>query len=112
MLALALLSRPTLSSLAEVHEFAHDPSGQHLDIEAPAAQGNHDERGEQREGQSGDALHTLVHFAHCCGQAATDFPARIVSAVWLVTGDPPASTERDDLPGPRVRTLFRPPITA
>ena len=111
MLALALLLRPTLSSLAEVHEFAHDPSGQHHELPALADQDNQDDDGDD-ESPAGDALDTLVHFAHCCGQAATDVPAPIVRAAWLVTADPPASTDRDELPRPRLQTLFRPPITA
>ena len=111
MLALALLLRPTLSSLAEVHEFAHDPSGQHPELQAPADQGHQNDGGDN-ESPAGDALDTLVHFAHCCGQASTDFPLYVVSTARSRSVDPPDGANQVVVPRARLKTLLRPPITA
>ena len=111
MLALALLLRPTLSSLAEVHEFAHDPSGQHHELQAPADHGNQNDGGDN-ESPAGDALDTLVHLAHCCGQASTDFPLYAVSTAGSRSVDPPDGATQVVVPRARLKTLLRPPITA
>ena len=57
VLVLALLLRPVLSSLGEIHELAHDPSGQHLDIEHGSGPSTHDAPRENREGKGANALH-------------------------------------------------------
>lgn len=110
ILALALLVRPVLASLGEIHELAHDPSGSHLDISA-GADTHHDEADEAGEGSDANALHTLLHFAHCCGQlsaaavAITFDPVNLAPA--LRVHEPPNAS----VPMARWQTPFRPPIT-
>jgi hypothetical protein len=107
ILALSLLLRPVLASLGEMHELAHDPSGSHLDVghfPGSAAQPPADEGSDQ------SALHTLLHFAHCCGQLS----AGAVS-VAIDTLTPPAdvrvlSFRLAAVPSTRWQTPFRPPI--
>lgn len=110
ILALALLVRPVLASLGEMHELAHDPSGSHLDISSGGGT-HHDELSEASEGSEASALHTLLHFAHCCGQlsaaaVAITFDAANPAPTVRVHGPPNAS-----VPMARWQTPFRPPIT-
>lgn len=113
ILALSLLLRPVLASMGEMHEFAHESAGQHLDV-GDDSMHHHDDPAPRDsgsdEGGSG-ALHTLLHLAHCCGQGA--------AAQFAVAFDPAPlepSSRGDNAPGADVRpaswpTPFRPPIT-
>jgi hypothetical protein len=111
VLALSLLLRPVLSSIGEVHELAHDPSGQHLDITHAGQSSTHNDAGERKEGKDASTLHALLHFAHCCGQASTappDGPDRLQHPL-------PVSVIADNgtLRPPLARWTppFRPPIS-
>lgn len=112
ILALSLLLRPVLASMSEIHELAHDPTGSHLDVSAGTGSHHHDEASEAGEGPQGSALHTLLHFAHCCGQVsatavAISFEATHLTPEVRLYGPPAAS-----VPLARWQTPFRPPITA
>lgn len=69
MLALGLLvcmlfARPVLAAMGEVHELAHDPSGQHSHIEEGIGSAGD-------PADEGSPEHALLHFAHCCAQLST-----------------------------------------
>jgi hypothetical protein len=112
VLALSLLLRPVLSSIGEVHELAHDPSGQHLDISHAGQSSTHDAAGERKEGKDASTLHALLHFAHCCGQASTvppDSPGHLQHSL-----PAPVIADNGALRPALARwtTPFRPPISA
>lgn len=107
MLALSLLLRPMLSSLGEIHEFAHNASGQHLDIPPLTGAGD-----EQQEDQEAGTLHTLLHFAHCCGNASAAFPESMLGPVGLTIANRPLNDAYAAIPLARWQTPFRPPISA
>ncbi len=103
LLAVSLLARPTLASLGELHEFTHDPGGTHAHSDAHAPQDDdHDE---------GDALHALLHFAHCCGHQPATPPGGIaaVPVQHLQIAHPAA--EATSVAALRLLAPFRPPIT-
>ena len=108
--AIALLVGPVLSSIGEIHELAHDPSGQHSDVESGRGRSTHNTIQEQREGKAADALHALLHFAHCCGQASAAFQAQVLDAVEIVPITPPAVFVDATVPRARWYAPFRPPI--
>lgn len=112
VLALSLLLRPVLSSMGEIHELAHDPTGQHLDVDHSAGPTAHSESKEGKEGKGAGALHAFLHFAHCCGQATVG-PPDLAAHV----ADSGPSTRLLDLgtarpPVARWTTPFRPPIAS
>lgn len=108
--AMTLLIGPVLSSISEVHELAHDPSGQHSDVESGHGRSTHNTVQEQREGKAADALHALLHFAHCCGQASAAFQAQVIDAVEIEPVTPPAAFADATVSRARWYTPFRPPI--
>lgn len=112
VLALSLLLRPVLSSLGEIHELAHDPTGQHLDVDHGSGQTTHDAAKENKEGKGAGALHAFLHFAHCCGQVSFGPPAASVYASEIHP-----QPQRTDLAVTRPAvarwtTPFRPPIAS
>lgn len=112
VLALALLMRPVLSSMGEIHELTHDPSGQHLDVDHGRGAGAHDAAKEGREGKSAGVLHAFLHFAHCCGQASFGPPEG--PAAGLNPPPPPRIAEVAPVPAATAHwtTPFRPPIAS
>ncbi|WP_147652663.1 hypothetical protein [Vulcaniibacterium gelatinicum] len=66
--ALSLALQPVFGAMGELHEStAHAASaGLHADFAAP-----HDgeQAGDSDSGSDNDALHLLLHYAHCCGHA-------------------------------------------
>lgn len=108
--ALTLLVGPVLSSIGEVHELAHDPSGQHSDVESGHRRSTHNTVREQQEGKAADTLHALLHFAHCCGQASAAFQAKILDAVEIAPATRPAAFVDASVSRARWYTPFRPPI--
>ena len=79
LLALSLTLQPVLAAVGELHELqAHaETAALHSDV----ATDHHDARSgssaddEAAPGEQGsDALHTLLHFAHCCGHSASLVP--------------------------------------
>jgi hypothetical protein len=112
VLAVSLLLRPVLSSIGEMHELAHDPSGQHLDIEHAAGATTHDAARERGEGKSADTLHALLHFAHCCGQVSAVNPDGVAHTPAVLPYTPLLNPDAARPPTARWTTPFRPPITA
>lgn len=110
ILALSLLLRPVLASVGEIHELAHDPSGSHLDVASVDGSSHHEEGGEE-EGGGSAALHSLLHFAHCCGQVSAAAVAVAFDGLPQLT----ASRAREPLDAAlalaRWQSPFRPPIT-
>lgn len=111
LFALGLVLQPVLAAAGEMHEFAHDPSGQHAHV--PHADDLVTDSGTTDEQDNGPSktLHVLLHFAHCCGAAAALLPmpkpitlAPMHSQLAIVKAAirPPAN-----LPSP-----FKPPILA
>jgi hypothetical protein len=108
LLVFGLVAMPVLAAMGELHELAHDPAGMHaLSGHAPnAAQDD-----EPREEGGSQTLHTLIHFAHCCGQSP------LASLPMLVfVASPPAGgvlllPEPQLLPQASSLAPFRPPIT-
>lgn len=111
LLALGLVMKPVLASLGELHELAHDPT----EVHASAGHGDHTHDAFQDEGaqdeRGAEALHALVHFAHCCGQSSlASLPAIAAIAA-------PPSADALLMPEPQMLSQalslapFRPPIT-
>ena len=111
-LALSLLLRPILSSLGEIHELAHDPGGQHLDIGTFAETTAGHAAEEQPEGKGAGTLHALLHFAHCCGHASAAFPGFALEPVRLTAADHLMDNADAAIPRARWQAPFRPPISA
>jgi hypothetical protein len=111
ILAVSLLLRPMLSSIAEIHELAHDPGGQHLDIEAWSGNPDLQEAGNLHDG-AGDTLHTLLHFAHCCGHVTATCPVFDLAPAELTVASAPSNKAREAVPRARWQSPFRPPISA
>jgi hypothetical protein len=111
ILAVSLLLRPMLSSIGEIHELAHDPGGQHLDIDAWSGKSGLQQAGSLHDG-AGDTLHTLLHFAHCCGHAPATFPVFDLAPADLTVASPPSNKAREAVPRARWQSPFRPPISA
>lgn len=112
MLALGLMMKPVLTSIGELHELAHDPSGTH----AVAGHAEHvldaSQDEDEQDASGSAALHALIHFAHCCGQSSlASLPAIAFMAA-------PPCADAVVMPEPQVLlhalslAPFRPPITA
>ncbi|HZX81080.1 MAG TPA: hypothetical protein VFE72_09035 [Lysobacter sp.] len=109
ILALAVLARPMLSSLGEMHELAHDPSGLH-GAGAGASGHEHDTATTGNDAERTDTLHALLHFAHCCGQAsAVPLDARLRLPAGIAHARPMYPLDAALSRG-RWATPFRPPI--
>lgn len=110
LFALGLVLQPVLAAAGELHELAHDPSGQHshalhgddMAAELSAA-------GENGEGDS-STLHLLLHFAHCCGAAAAMLPV-VESVSPMIRATRPAIDSAQRLAHARLPTPFKPPIS-
>jgi len=118
LLVLGIAVMPMLASLGEIHELAHDGLGSHAmathgDHHAAAAD-LHDEPvtgADGEDGQGSDPLHTLLHFAHCCGQQSL-----AASAVMPLLAQPESSAallmpDAQVVPRSPALAPFRPPIT-
>ena len=118
LLVLAVAVMPMLASLGEIHELAHDGSGSH----SMATHGDHHDAAAEshaepatyadgEDGQGSDPLHTLLHFAHCCGQQSLT-----ASAVMPLLAQPESSAallmpDAQGVPRSPALAPFRPPIT-
>jgi hypothetical protein len=111
LFALALLLRPVVDSVSELHEFAH---GGHGSVEYTSADtGGMSTSGPAAgEGRQAASLHSLLSFVHCCGTTLAALPAVGFQPLSELQADAPAGA----LPrAHRVAPLispFRPPITA
>lgn len=108
LFALGMALQPVLAAAGELHALAHDPGGDH-------AHALHDAEGEQErleaDGPDGESetLHTLLHFAHCCGATAATVPTTRPAAFSIVR-DPPLIDQAAVPRQARVPTPFKPPI--
>lgn len=117
LLALGLVMKPVLASLGELHELAHDPTGIHAlaDHGDHASEVSQDEitYDESRQDERGsDALHALIHFAHCCGQSSLTALPAIAAIAAPPVADALLMPEPQILPQALVLAPFRPPIAA
>lgn len=109
LLFVSMLIKPVLASWGEMHELAHDPTGQHSHVDVQATQ---EHRGDEDKVDQASPLHALLHFAHCCGQSAAAYPP-VMSPVAGPLGEPqPAPANAGSCPSGAPLSLFRPPITA
>lgn len=119
MLALCLLLRPALASMGEVHELGHVASAvasahghgahAHASVEDHASDAS---GADDRDGERDDAMHALLHAAHCCGHSPATAPgAGVVLANAPAADGVPAMTA-PTVPAPPAASLLRPPIAA
>lgn len=118
LLALGMALMPVFASLGDLHELGHDQSGSH-GLATHAAHheptgdlhndGEADAEGE--EGQGSDALHALLHFAHCCGQQSLNASALMPLLAPLASSTALLMPEEQVLPRSSALAPFRPPIT-
>lgn len=110
LLALCMALQPVLAAAGELHEISEhaEAAALHLTGDGPW----HDPDGGGTDPQfPGEALHLLLHYAHCCGNASGLTAARLPPVQAPAFAPPtlpgilaPAVAERPGAP-------FRPPIT-
>ena len=109
LLALCMTLQPVLAAVGEFHEaFSHaEQAALHLDAGA-----DHHDTIDPKGSEPTDALHVLLHFAHCCGHSASLAPPEAVGH-WAPAHEPKPLTvvAAPTLP-PRLDSLLRPPISA
>ena len=116
LLVLGLLVRPVLSAVGEVHELGHEGAAAHSHTSAmdglahPGDSG--DGHADDREHGGTGLLHTLLHFAHCCGQVPALPSVPFAPALAWSAGIAPLPADRGLLPSAPLLTPFRPPISA
>lgn len=107
--ALMLMVQPVFAAVGELHELAHDPSGNHhglvLDHADDSASSTPDDQATQAETL---ILHALLAGAHCCGTGAAMAPLiEHVACVPHVRIVQPLVSER--FPLRRLPAPFKPP---
>ena len=112
LLALALMVQPMVAAIGEVHELNHVSASQgitlaHADHHANAS---HAERSPERE--SNDAMHVLLHFAHCCSQTPTTLGSAQVKVLGIAGSDAPLVAQAELPLQASTNDVLRPPITA
>lgn len=113
LLALALMVQPLVAAIGEVHELSHaagslsavaahadDHSGAHHADQAP------------NEPESNDAMHVLLHFAHCCSQTPTTLGAAQVQLLAIAGSDAPLVAASPLPLQASTNDVLRPPIAA
>lgn len=113
LLVLGMLAKPVLAAAGEAHEFKHDPSGLHLHL------GDHADEGRSSpstpdaapEDDNGDLLHTLLHFAHCCGQSPQGGPGTMMTVPAVDSGARSPALASAPAPTHASHGVFRPPIS-
>lgn len=109
LLAVCMIAQPVLAGIGELHEAFSHANQAAFHLEQAAHQHDAAETGDE---EPADTLHTLLHFAHCCGHSAAINPAPAGSQgipgldprpVTLAVA--PRVTQRTGAP-------FRPPIPA
>ena len=112
ILALSMVLRPVASSMGELHEFAHSPTGQHQDIGDQRQLASLADAGQASEGNGAIPLHLLLHFAHCCGHTAATPAETYLQAFNSPPATGPTWQPQTTLTSTRWPTPFRPPIAA
>lgn len=109
LLALCMALQPVLAAVGEFHEtFAHaEQAALHLDAGA-----DHHDTLDPEGSEPTDALHVLLHFAHCCGHPAGLNPPE-AGAHWSPVHEPrPLTAVVAPTLSPQLGSPFRPPIQA
>ena len=111
LFALGLALQPVLASLGGLHELAHDQAGAHAHAD-PSDDGN-DESGaaESVDPDRSGVLHTLMHFAHCCGSSTAALTAGLRVLPVALGAVTPALAESQIPLQSRALAPFRPPIS-
>lgn len=105
LIALGLALQPVLAAAGEMHELAHDPSGQHAGIGDERVA----ERSTASSGEDAGVLHVLLQCAHCCGSAAAMVPLLKPVPGHMGKGAV-ITTSSQILPAARLPAPFKPPI--
>lgn len=109
LLALCMALQPVLAAAGELHEaFAHaDQAAFHLE-----GSDDHGDASGDPGDEPADALHVLLHFAHCCGHPAGLNPPE-AGAHWSPVHEPrPLTAVVAPTLAPQLGSPFRPPIQA
>lgn len=111
VLALALLVRPTLDSLSELHEFAKSAMG---DTAATAWQQDKATApgSAQTQHYPSSPFHLAFAVAHCCGWAMAALPAPSLTLAPRLRAAVPVRGDRGVPLAAELSPPFRPPITA
>lgn len=112
VLALCLLLRPMLESMAEVHGLGHDDAPVLAHGAETHVPGSGDMVDHQGDGDRGDVLHALLHLAHCCGHSPATTPGAGVLVAAAPAADNVPTTTALAAPAPPATSLLRPPIAA
>ncbi|TBR14327.1 MAG: hypothetical protein EPO46_00970 [Lysobacter sp.] len=110
LFALALLVRPMVDSVSELHEFTH---GGHGNIERSIGGGQSPSasKASTAEGKQASTLHSLLNFAHCCGTTMAALPATAFQQLSELHADAPTHVPQAAHRVTRLINPFRPPIT-
>lgn len=111
LFALALILRPVVDSLGEMHEFAHGGHGRSEQV-SPPRPADSVAKSTAGEGKQASTLHTLLNFAHCCGTTLATLPEPALAPLALAAAAAPAWADRASPRAMRRINPFRPPITA
>lgn len=107
MLVMCLVLQPVLAAVGQVHD-VFEQAAQTAPEQGAAAHHERDFAGTK----AADAIHVLLHQAHCCTPAAATFAAAPgLSAAGLSAAAPTSTTAVDRVPT-RPGHPFRPPIAA
>lgn len=113
LLAVALMVQPLVAAIGEVHELSHAAGS----LGAVAAHAD-DHSGVQHadqapdEPESNDAMHVLLHFAHCCSQTPTTLGAAQVQLLAIAGSDAPLVAAAPLALQTSTNDVLRPPIAA
>ena len=104
--------QPVLAAAGELHEALAHAEQAAFHLEGPD---DHDDASNISGGEGhepADALHVLLHFAHCCGHPAGLNPPE-ARMHWLPVHEPqPLRAVVTRSPAPQLGSPFRPPIQA
>ena len=113
LLALALMVQPMIAAIGEVHELSHTARS----LGAIAAHADDHSRAQHadqapNELESNDAMHVLLHFAHCCSQTPTTLGSAQVQCLAIAGSDAPLVAAAPLSLQASANDVLRPPITA
>ena len=113
LLALALMVQPLVAAIGEVHELSH-AAGSLSAVASHADDHSSAQHADQapNEPESNDAMHVLLHFAHCCSQTPTTLGAAQVQFLAIVGSDAPLVAAAPLPLQASTNDVLRPPIAA
>jgi hypothetical protein len=109
VLALTLPVRPLLTSMGGLHQASHEGGIGHSGAGIFGANATAGVAA-ALEGDSGDRLHTLLHFAECWGQAWASPSLPVAASGVPESGAHPVNAVQAFPPRARLQAPFRPPI--